>query len=257
MRISLVQTDIVWENKAENLAKTGKNIWKLQQKTDLVVLPEMFTTGFSMNSCQLAETIKGETINTIKNWSHEFGFAITGSFIATENNKHYNRGFFITPSGEEFYYDKWHLFRMGTEPQYFDAGNRSLVITYKEWNIRLAICYDLRFPVWLRNQNNKYDLLIVVASWPSVRKVAWETLLKARAIENQCYVCGVNRIGIDGNRLEYSGQSLLFNEKGDTVVQFADFEEGIQTYEMDLEALKFFRKKFPAWQDADSFNLLD
>lgn len=256
MRISLIQTDIVWENKKENLTRIEGKIQNLQGKTDLVVLPEMFTTGFSMNSRQLAETIQGETIATLKNWSRKFGYAITGSFIATENDKHYNRGFFITSSGEEYYYDKQHLFRMGTEPEYFDAGNHSLIISYKGWNIRLAICYDLRFPAWLRNKNNAYDLLIVVASWPSIRRVAWETLLKARAIENQCYVCGVNRVGTDGNKLQYSGQSLLFDAKGETLAEFASNEEGIRTFEMNLESLNVFRKKFPVWQDADSFELL-
>lgn len=253
LKISLVQTDIVWENKQENLFRIGNKLKELKGKTDIAVLPEMFSTGFSMRSEELAETIEGKTIETIKRWSKEYGFAITGSFIALENNLRFNRAFFLTPTGEEYYYDKHHLFRMGDEPNHFEAGNRKLVLNYLGWNICLMVCYDLRFPAWCRNIQNEYDLFIIVASWPAPRRRAWETLLCARAIENLSYVCGVNRIGTDGHGLKYSGQSALYNAKGEAMTEFPDNEEGIRTVEIDLESLKLLRNKFPTWKDADSF----
>lgn len=255
LRISLVQTDIVWENKQENLCRLQKRLEALKGTTDIAVLPEMFSTGFSMKSEELAETIQGETITTIKQWSKEYGFAISGSFIALENKECYNRAFFITPTGNEHYYDKHHLFRMGDEPNHFQAGNQKLVFNYMNWNICLMVCYDLRFPAWCRNIRNEYDLFIIVASWPTPRRRAWETLLCARAIENLSYVCGVNRVGIDGHGLKYSGQSAIYNAKGETLAEFADGKEGICTVKIDLESLKQLRDKFPTWRDADNFIL--
>lgn len=255
MRISLIQTDIVWEDKTQNLSQLENKLAGLRQTTDLAVLPEMFTTGFSMNSHALAETMDGETIATLKQWSKKFGFAITGSFICSEAGSYYNRAIFITPQGEIRHYDKHHLFRMSQEPQHFRSGKEKCIFTYMGWNICLNICYDLRFPVWLRNRSNEYDLLIFVANWPIPRRNAWETLLCARALENQAYVCGVNRIGIDGNGLKYSGQSLVFNAKGERIVEFEDNEECIQTINLDKDALLSFRAKFPVWQDSDDFLL--
>lgn len=253
MRISLIQTDIVWENKTENLLLLEAKLRDLKGNSDLVVLPEMFSTGFSMKSRLLAESNDGPTITVLKSWSRTYQVAITGSFIASENGKFFNRAFFLTPEGEAFYYDKKHLFRMGEEPKHFDAGNRYEIIRYRGWNIRLAVCYDLRFPVWLRNKNNEYDLLIVVASWPEARRHPWEVLLCARAIENQCFVCGVNRVGVDGNGFPHSGQSLFFDAKGECLARFDAYEEGVRTIAPDLDSLQSFRNKFPVWKDADDF----
>lgn len=255
MRISLVQTDIVWENKEENLRQLNEKLKSLSDKTDLVILPEMFSTGFSMNTPLLAEPVGGNTILTLKRWSEEYRYAIAGSFICTEEGNYYNRAFFLTPSGEEFYYDKHHLFRMGDETQYFNGGIRRCIIPYKGWNICLNVCYDLRFPVWLRNVNNEYDLLVIVANWPTPRIKAWETLLVARALENQCYVCGVNRVGTDGNGQVYPGCSVLLDAKGKCLASFQEGKEGIGTIEIDLDSLHRFRERFPVWRDADSFTL--
>lgn len=253
LRLTLIQTDIVWENKQKNLALLGDKIKELKGMTDIVVLPEMFSTGFSMKSEELAETIEGKTILTLKQWSKEYGFAITGSFIAREENHCFNRAFFLTPEGQEYYYDKHHLFRMGDEPNHFEPGNQRLIFNYLGWNICLMVCYDLRFPVWCRNIQNEYDLFIIVASWPVPRRRAWETLLCARAIENLSYVCGVNRIGTDGYGLQYSGQSTVYNAKGEMLIEFADKEEGMQTISIDLDSLHTLRTKFPTWKDADSY----
>lgn len=251
MRISLVQTDIIWENKTENLNRLHAKLQSLHDTTDIVVLPEMFSTGFSMHSHTLAEPIDGETIGTLKDWSETYKFAITGSFTCSDNGCYYNRAFFITPTGKDYYYDKRHLFRMGEEPLHFSAGDRRLLFNYEGWNICLNVCYDLRFPVWLRNFNNEYDLLIIVASWPATRRKVWETLLCARAIENQSYVCGVNRIGTDGNGILHSGQSMLLDAKGECLTNFKDNEEAIQTTAISMKPLQIFRSKFPVWKDAD------
>lgn len=253
LKISLVQTDIVWENKEENLNKLGIRLEKLRGTTDLVVLPEMFSTGFSMNSHQLAETVTGTTITILKEYSAAYGFAITGSFIACEDGKYYNRAFFITPEGKEYYYDKRHLFRMGNERDSFSAGTDKLIVNYCGWNICLLICYDLRFPVWSRNVSNQYDLLIYVANWPASRRKVWDTLLPARALENMCYVCGVNRIGIDGNGLAHNGGSVLYSPKAEVMACVTDDKEDIVTAVADLESLHSFREKFPVWKDADPF----
>lgn len=256
LRISLIQSPIFWEDKAKNLAHFERKLAELIGNTDLAVLPETFTTGFSMDASRLAETNDEATVATIKDWAAKFGFAICGSFIGREEERVYNRGFFITPEGESFYYDKRHLFRMADEHHYYHAGNDLSQISYNGWNIRLAICYDLRFPVWLRNtQDNPYDLLIVTANWPKARKAPWELLLKARAVENQCYVCGVNRVGEDANHIAHSGNSALIDYKGNTVAEIGDNEEATVTGTISKEALNQFRQKFPAWMDADQFEI--
>jgi len=254
LRISLVQTDIIWENKQENLHRTESKIQLLQGSTDLVVLPEMFTTGFSMQSHLLAESVFGPTITSIKNWAKSYDIAISGSFICVEDDRYYNRAFFITAENE-YYYDKRHLFRMGEESLHFESGNKRCIFNYKGWNICLAVCYDLRFPVWLRNVDNEYDLLLIVANWPSSRRHVWEVLLNARALENQSYVCGVNRIGMDGKRLSYSGQSVLLNAKGQPLSHIHDGEEKTETVIIDMDSLLDFRDKFPVWKDADDFTI--
>lgn len=255
IRISIVQTDIVWENKQENLRLLYEKLQSLRGTTEIVVLPEMFSTGFSMQSKILAEPNSGETITTLKRWTSQLQLAICGSYIATDNGQFYNRAFFLTPKGEEFYYDKRHLFRMGREAEHFSAGDKRLIIPYRGWNIRLLVCYDLRFPVWSRNINNGYDLLIYVANWPVARRLAWDTLLRARALENQCYVCGVNRTGTDGYHLEYNGGSKVYSAYGEEVASLPDGQEGMTTVTLNMVSLNQFREKFPVWKDADEFHL--
>ena len=196
--------------------------------------------------------------------------AIAGSYIACEenfvssesnplsykNSTYYNRAFFLTPEGEAYFYDKRHLFRMGNETDNFTAGSRRIIISYRGWNILLLVCYDLRFPVWSRNTGNEYDLLIYVANWPVPRRKVWDILLQARALENISYVCGVNRIGKDGNSFSYNGGSAIYSYKGETQIQVPDHEEGTATATLELSALQEFRNKFPAWKDADSFTIV-
>ena len=255
LKISIVQTDIAWENKQENLRMLREKLHALRGTTEIVVLPEMFSTGFTMKSRELAEPVSGITVRILKELAADFQLALCGSFICSERSNYYNRAFFITPEGEEFYYDKRHLFRMGNEAEYFSSGNNKLIISYRGWNICLLVCYDLRFPVWSRNVNNEYDLLIYVASWPQARRLAWDTLLCACALENMCYVCGVNRIGVDGNKLIYNGGSVVFSAKGEVLASVPDGEEGIETVSLSLISLQQLRDKFPVWKDADAFRL--
>lgn len=255
LKISIVQTDIAWENKQENLRMLREKLHALRGTTEIVVLPEMFSTGFTMKSRELAEPVSGITVRILKELAADFQLALCGSFICSERSNYYNRAFFITPEGEEYYYDKRHLFRMGNEAEHFSAGNNKLIISYRGWNICLLVCYDLRFPVWSRNVNNEYDLLIYMASWPQARRLAWDTLLCARALENMCYVCGVNRIGVDGNKLIYNGGSVVFSAKGEVLASVPDGEEGIETVSLSLISLQQLRDKFPVWKDADAFRL--
>ena len=255
IRISIIQTTIVWENKEENLRLLHEKLQSLCGTTEIVVLPEMFSTGFSMQSELLAEPITGATITTLKQWASLYQVAICGSYIAEDKGHFYNRAFFLTPEGEEYYYDKHHLFRMGQESEHFSAGNKRLIIPYLGWNICLLVCYDLRFPVWSRNVNNEYDLLIYVANWPIPRRLAWDVLLRARALENQCYVCGVNRIGTDGYRLHYNGGSVVYSALGEEITSLPDGQDDSTTVTINLTTLQRFREKFPVWKDADLFQL--
>lgn len=256
LRVTTVQADIVWEDKEKNLNYFYSLISPLKNKSDLVILPESFSTGFSMNAVHLAEDIQGKTILTVKKWAKELNLAICGSFIAQENDLLYNKGFFITPEGDSYYYNKRHLFRMGEENTIFSMGTSYSVIPYKNWNIRILICYDLRFPVWSRNKNNEYDLLIYVANWPKARAKAWSVLLEARAIENSCYVCGTNRIGMDGNNIPHQGDSAILDYKGNILSKSETNQETVSTVSIHKEELENFRKKFPAWKDADAFDIL-
>jgi omega-amidase len=257
MKISLVQSDIIWENKSANLLHYESLFSGLAGKTDLVLLPEMCTTGFSMQAEALAETPAGETIASFKRMAANHGFAIAGSYIGKDVDYKeaacYNRGFFIQPDGKTHFYDKKHLFRMGEESDHYTAGKEKVLISYMGWNIRLAVCYDLRFPVWLRNTSNEYDLLLITANWPNSRQHVWTSLLTARAIENQAYVCGVNRTGTDGMGLLYSGGSRLINAYGKALSDFHSEGEQVQTLEIKLDELHRFREKFPVWADADAF----
>ncbi|GHT72589.1 amidohydrolase [Bacteroidia bacterium] len=254
LRISFIQSAIAWEDKTQNLHDFYARVFSLKGLSDLVVLPEMFSTGFSMQASYLAETNEGNTIQTVRQWAKESNLAIAGSFLAKNaENRLFNRGFFVTPEGKSHFSDKRHLFRMAEEHHLFTAGNSYTIIPYKGWNIRLIVCYDLRFPVWIRNRSNEYDLLLCVANWPQPRANAWDILLKARAIENLCYVCGVNRIEKDGNGISYQGDSALIDFKGNLLAQAEKNQPAVITdclYKRDLEA---FRAKFPAWEDADYF----
>lgn len=255
LRISMIQSHIIWEDRDENLGYYGELLRRVSGKTDIAVLPETFTTGFSMEVEKLADTMDGPTVPTIKGWAAKYNLAVAGSFIAKEDGKYFNRAFFITPEGDEYYYDKRHLFRMAAEDKHFTAGDKRTVIKYKDWNICLQVCYDLRFPVWSRNVDNEYDLLIYVANWPIPRRLAWDTLLRARALENQCYVCGVNRVGIDGYHLKYNGGSKIYSALGEEAASVPDETEGIATATLHLTALHQFRENFPVWKDADEFQL--
>ncbi|MDD4115334.1 MAG: amidohydrolase [Massilibacteroides sp.] len=255
LRVSLVQLSGVWENKQASLLHFGKRLKRLKGKTDLTILPETFTTGFSMQAASLAETMDGKTVTILKKWAKEFDFAIAGSFIAEEAGCYYNRAFFVTPEGACETFDKHHLFRMGREHDFFTAGDARGIVHYLGWNIRLLVCYDLRFPVWSRNVQNAYDLLIYVANWPTPRAGVWKTLLPARAIENIAFVCGVNRVGTDGNGLTYSGNSVIYSPKGQKLVLLPAGKETIRTCVLNKNELDRLREKFPVWKDADLFSL--
>ena len=255
LRVSLVQSHIIWEDKNENLGYYGELLRRISGKTDLAVLPETFSTGFTMNVEPLADEADGITVNTIKKWAADYKMAVAGSFIAKDNGKYYNRAFLITPEGDSLFYDKRHLFQMGHEDQYFTAGDKRLVVSYRGWNICLLVCYDLRFPVWSRNVNNEYDLLIYCANWPEARKKVWKILLQARAIENMSYVCGVNRVGIDGKGFTYRGDSLIISPKGKKLADAGKREEVTRTVSLSMDEVSELRSKFPAWKDADDFTI--
>ena len=258
LTISTIQTNLLWEEKQANLRLLEEKINTLQEKTEIVVLPEMFSTGFSMNAEQLAETMDGETINWMKRISSEHRIILTGSIMISEDDKYFNRLIWMLPNGEYGYYDKRHLFAFGEEDQHYSAGNKRLIASVKGWKINLLICYDLRFPVWARQQTKEdgqeFDVLIYVANWPERRSHAWKTLLCARAIENQCYVVGVNRVGSDANNIYYSGNSLVIDPLGQVLYHMAD-EEDVNTITLSKEKLDEVRERFPFWKDADGFNI--
>ena len=254
LRISLAQQDIIWEDKQANLAYIHRTVADLSGKTDIVIFPEMCTTGFSMNTYALAETIDDNTILRLKEWSQKYKVAICGSFIARDGEQFYNRAFCIT-STNQYFYDKRHLFRMGREPEAFSSGKKRIVFELNGFNICLLVCYDLRFPVWARNVGNEYDLLIYMANWPTARAKVWDTLLTARALENMCYVCGVNRIGEDGNRLKHSGGSKLVDARGENILSLPLNQVQVGTVSISKRELQEFRAKFPVWKDADEFDI--
>jgi omega-amidase len=251
LKISLIQTDLVWENPQANLQNFEEKINNDTSNPDLIILPEMFNSGFSMN---FSETLPSKSLEWLSKVSSAKQTAIYGSLAIAENGKNYNRGCFVKPDGEHRFYDKKHLFKYGKEHESYASGSKILNITHKNWTIRPLICYDLRFPVWSRNVSPHYDLLIYVASWPAARIDAWRTLLKARAIENQCYVIGENRIGRDGNNLSYNGQSLVIDYAGQILVD-AEETEGLFSAELSFENLTNFRTRFPFLSDADVFEL--
>jgi predicted amidohydrolase len=257
MKITLIQDVIAWSDKQANFNRINKQLEALQGKTDLVVLPEMFSTGFCTDRLDLAEEGNGETLQALSSWSKKFGFSLTGSFIARENDFYYNRSFFVFPDGKIQTADKRHLFRHGGEHQYFSAGKRHLLVNYQDWKICVLVCYDVRFPVWSRNVDNRYDLLIYPANFPSKRIRDWDILLQARAIENQAYVCGLNRIGTDGLGIDYNGHSVLVDFKGRPLLTFPENTSDIKTAEISLEPLQIYRQHYPVWMDADRFEIME
>jgi predicted amidohydrolase len=257
LAITIIQTDLSWENKAANLRRLKEKIDAIEERTEIVVLPEMFTTGFSMQPGLLAETMEGETVRWMKEIAAANKIILTGSVIINEQDKYFNRLVWMLPNGQFGYYDKRHLFAYGEEDQHYTAGNKRLIASAKGWKINLQICYDLRFPVWSRQQSTEteaeFDLLIYVANWPERRSHAWKTLLCARAIENQCYVVGVNRVGKD-NKNAYSGNSLAIDPLGQVLYHQADVED-VFTITLQKEEVDKVRMQFPFWKDADDFTI--
>ena len=249
----LIQTDLLWEDPAGNREQFDKKIGKIKD-ADLIILPEMFTSGFTMNPKPVAEKMNGESVNWMMKKAAEKNALLTGSLIIEEDNKYYNRLITAFPDGKISFYDKKHLFSYAKEDQIFTAGNKHLIIEYKGFRIMPLICYDLRFPVWARNIQD-YDILIYVANWPVPRIGAWDLLLKARAIENMSYVIGVNRVGKDGNKIQYSGHSAVIDTYGKELLTFADAEEGVKSVKLDPEHIKKVRERFRFLNDRDSFKM--
>jgi omega-amidase len=252
LKITLIQSDLHWKSAQANLAMFEEKIWKIEEPTDLIILPEMFNTGFTMDAKEVAEPMNYQTFKWMKQMAAQTKAVVTGSLIIREGDKYYNRLIWMEPEGSFSIYDKRHLFRMAEEHQVFTAGDKKMIKEIKGWKICPLICYDLRFPVWSRNVNNAYDLLIYVANWPQARSVAWNTLLRARAMENLSYAVGVNRIGNDGNGIYYSGDSAFIGPKGEEIFLAYD-KELIHTQTLNYKDLQSFREKFPANLDADGF----
>jgi predicted amidohydrolase len=258
LTITLIQTNLHWEDKAANLAMLEEKIMGIAEKTELVVLPEMFSTGFSMQPASLAETMQGEAVTWMKKIAAAKKIILTGSLIITEDKHYFNRLLWVLPDGHLGYYDKRHRFAFAGEDEQYTPGNKRLIASVKGWKINLQICYDLRFPVWARQESGEapeYDILLYVANWPERRIHAWKSLLTARAIENQCYVVGVNRVGNDGNGIYHSGNSMVIDALGSTLYEKKE-EEDIHTIVLQKDPLDEIRTKFPFWKDADDFNIL-
>lgn len=253
LRVTLVQTSLLWENPVGNCAALEEELNPLIHQTDVVILPEMFTTGFSINT-SAAELMNGASVKWMALLANRLNALMVGSIKIKDAGHYYNRLLAVFPDGKISYYDKKHLFRMGEEGNVYQSGNNRQVISYNGFSIALFVCYDLRFPVWIRNRHNEYDLAIFVANWPAARANAWKTLLQARAIENLSFVAGVNIVGVDGNQLVYQGDSAMIDFKGNYVLDLGN-KPSIQTVEIKYDDLSTFRKKFPAYLDADSFKL--
>ena len=253
LKVAAIQSALIWENADANLDVFAERISQITSKPDLILLPEMFTTGFSMNSSALAEKMGGKSMEWMAEQASATGAVVSGSLIIEDGGSYYNRLIWMKPDGGYDQYDKRHLFRMMDEDQSFSAGTSKIIVQLKGWLICPLVCYDLRFPVWSRNQGD-YDILIYVANWPKPRKEAWRTLLRARAHENQAYVIGLNRVGQDINELEFAGNSVILDPKGMNMDEAAEDEKIIEAT-LSYEDLLDFRSKFPMCLDADKFSL--
>ncbi len=256
LSITTIQTHLFWEDVDANLTHFDEKINAIHAHTDIIVLPEMFTTGFTMKPKQLAEEHGGKGLQWMIKKAQEKNCALVGSISIHENEVFYNRLYWVNPDGSYKHYNKRHLFRMGNEHEYYAAGNQKIIIDYKGWKICPLICYDLRFPVWSRNtKNNTYDVLIYVANWPEARSYPWKQLLIARAIENQCYVIGVNRIGVDANGLNHSGDTSVLNPRGEIINSITANSDKTETILLSTSYLSDFRKAFPVMLDSDDYEI--
>lgn len=255
LSVTLFQQNLFWENIEANISKFTALINSMEVQTDILVLPEMFSTGFSMLPEKFSQTMDGTVIATMKTWAQKCNAAVCGSLMIAEKGKYINRFVWVEPDGKLIYYDKGHLFRMGEEQLHYSKGNSRIIIEYKGWKIAPFICYDLRFPVWLRRTASfDYDLLLLVANWPEKRNLHWKILCQARAIENQSYLVAVNRVGIDGNGINHSGDSRVINHAGE-IIFTESHHETVKTVSLDLEALAQYRINFPVEMDADRFEI--
>jgi len=255
LKITLFQGYLFWEKTDKNLQNIALRLSGIREKTDLIILPEMFNTGFTMNAAELGEPMNGKTMQWMHNIAVQYDCVVTGSLIIAEKGKYYNRLVWMRPNGSFKCYDKRHLFALGKEHETYTAGNKKLIVELKGWKICPVICYDLRFPVWLRNVNEAYDLLLVVANWPERRALHWRTLIPARAVENQSYVIGVNRVGHDGNEIYHSGDSTCIDPNGNVVYYKRD-EEDVYTFSIIGGEVTKARRAFPFLKDADKFEIL-
>ncbi len=261
LNLILCQTNIVWEDKQANIKQIEDNIFNYirPNTADLILLPEMFLTGFTMKTAQFCEKMDGFTVKWMQKWAKTKNCQIGGSLIIEENGQYFNRFVVVSEKGIETHYDKAHLFRMGDENKHFSKGNQRIIHHLKGWNILLQVCYDLRFPVFSRNRtiNNKkeYDVIVYVANWPKIRSNIWSALLQARAIENQVYCLGINRVGADGNQVEHSGDSTVINPWGQVMYKAIPHQKDIQLIQLKKSVLNDITTKFPAYLDADEFEL--
>jgi len=253
--ITTIQANLHWENKIANYKLFESAFKEVSEDSNLLILPEMYTTGFSMNTDLLSETMNGPSINWMIIQAKKIKKHIAGSLIIKEDNKFFNRLIIASPNGNIYYYDKKHLFRYANENKKYSPGKKELILKINGVNIAFFICYDLRFPVWSRNTKLKYDVAVYIANWPEKRKKHWITLLKARAIENQSFVIGVNRIGNDGNGINYSGESGVYNYLGEKISTTKSDEFSVENSNLDIDALNNYRVKFPAHLDADEFKM--
>ena len=254
LTVTIIQTMLFWENPEKNLAMLGEKIDAMADHTDLIVLPEMFTTGFTMNAAPFAENEKGSTLLWMIDKARAKNADVIGSIIAEEQNKYYNRLYWVKSSGNYVKYDKRHLFRMAGEHKIYSSGTRKVIQEIKGWKILPLICYDLRFPVWSRAPKQDYDVLIYVANWPERRSSHWRLLLKARAVENQAYTIGVNRVGKDGLDINYIGDSAIIDPLGNLIMQDAE-KEFVHSEKLSWDKLQRYRTKFPVWMDSDTFKV--
>ena len=254
LKTAIIQTDLVWENPKENRKNFKMKFEMLPEDVDLIILPEMFTTGFTMNAEAVAETMDGKSVTWMIDCAQEFDVAITGSVIIKEENNFYNRLIFALPDGNITTYDKRHTFSLAGEDKVFSAGDQKIIIDYKDWKICPQICYDLRFPVWARNVED-YDLLLYVANWPKPRIAAWDALLKARAIENMSYCIGVNRIGLDGKENEYCGHSAVYDVLGNNLNTIRPNKEQVEVITLEKKHIAYYRDKLKFLDDKDTFTI--